>query len=56
VVLPVLHLGLPDRFLEHASREALLAESGIDAAGIRAAVLRRFPQLRGPGEARTAAG
>jgi 1-deoxy-D-xylulose-5-phosphate synthase len=56
VVMPVLHLGLPDRFLEHASREALLAEAGIDAAGIRAAILRRFPVLRGPGEARTAAG
>jgi 1-deoxy-D-xylulose-5-phosphate synthase len=56
VVMPVLHLGLPDRFLEHASREALLAEAGIDAPGIRAAILRRFPQLRGPGEARTAAG
>ncbi|MGH8029242.1 MAG: 1-deoxy-D-xylulose-5-phosphate synthase [Arenimonas sp.] len=56
VVVPILHLGLPDSFLEHASREALLAEAGIDAAGIRAAVLRRFTQLRGPGEARTAAG
>jgi 1-deoxy-D-xylulose-5-phosphate synthase len=31
VVVPILHLGLPDRFLEHASREDLLSESGIDA-------------------------
>jgi 1-deoxy-D-xylulose-5-phosphate synthase len=45
VLLPVLHLGLPDEFQHHASREDLLAEAGIDAAGIRAAVLKRWPQL-----------
>ena len=47
VVMPVLQLGLPDAFQHHASREDLLAEAGIDAAGIRAAVLRRWPQLAG---------
>ncbi|MDE2258427.1 MAG: 1-deoxy-D-xylulose-5-phosphate synthase, partial [Xanthomonadaceae bacterium] len=41
---PLLQLGLPDVFLEHASRERLLAEAGIDAAGIRKAVLARWPQ------------
>ena len=51
VLLPVLHLGLPDLFLEHASREQVLAEAGLDAAGIRAAILRRFPA-----SPRTAAG
>ena len=45
VLLPCLHLGLPDEFQHHASREQLLAEAGIDAAGIRAAVLARWPQL-----------
>ena len=40
VLRPILHLGLPD-----ASREDLLAEAGIDAAGIRAAVLKRWPEL-----------
>ncbi|MCY7313528.1 MAG: 1-deoxy-D-xylulose-5-phosphate synthase [Pseudoxanthomonas sp.] len=45
VQLPVLHLGLPDAFQHHASREQLLAEAGIDAAGIRAAVLARWPAL-----------
>ena len=45
VLLPVLHLGLPDAFQHHASREDLLAEAGIDAAGIRAAVLKRWPRL-----------
>jgi len=45
VLRAVLHLGLPDAFQHHASREDLLAEAGIDAAGIRAAVLRRWPAL-----------
>ncbi|MCL6714016.1 1-deoxy-D-xylulose-5-phosphate synthase [Pseudoxanthomonas sp. z9] len=45
IAVPVLHLGLPDEFQHHASREDLLAEAGIDAAGIRASVLRRWPQL-----------
>ncbi|KWV15322.1 1-deoxy-D-xylulose-5-phosphate synthase [Xanthomonas translucens] len=45
VLRPLLHLGLPDAFQHHASREQLLAEAGIDAAGIRAAILARWPQL-----------
>ena len=42
--LPVrtLNLGLPDRFLEHASRERLLADCGLDAAGIEAAIRRHL--------------
>ncbi len=43
--IPVLHLGLPDVYLEHASREQLLAEAGIDAAGIRRAIGQRWPQF-----------
>ena len=43
--IPVLQLGLPDRFLEHASREQLLAEAGIDASGIRSAITKRWPQF-----------
>ena len=35
----VLNLGLPDRFLEHGSREALLREAGLDAPGITQMVL-----------------
>ncbi len=45
VQTPLLQIGLPDAFLEHASREHLLAEAGIDAAGIRAAILARWPQF-----------
>ena len=45
VTLPLLHLGLPDRYQEHASREHLLAEAGLDADGLRDALLRRWPAL-----------
>jgi 1-deoxy-D-xylulose-5-phosphate synthase len=44
--LPILHLGLPDEFQHHASREDLLAEAGLDVAGIRNAVLARWPELQ----------
>jgi 1-deoxy-D-xylulose-5-phosphate synthase len=46
VLIPILHLGLPDDFQHHASREQLLAEADIDAVGIRAAVLQRWPSLQ----------
>jgi 1-deoxy-D-xylulose-5-phosphate synthase len=39
-----LHLGLPDAFIEHMSREQLLAQVGLDAAGIEAAVCKRWPK------------
>jgi len=45
IVLPVVHLGLPDAFQHHASREDLLAEAGLDAAGVRASLLARWPDL-----------
>jgi 1-deoxy-D-xylulose-5-phosphate synthase len=44
IQVPLLQLGLPDAFLEHASREQLLAEAGIDATGIRNAILKRWPE------------
>ena len=45
ITLPILHLGLPDAFQHHASREDLLAEAGLDVAGIRTSVLKRWPHL-----------
>ena len=39
--VPIVRLGLPDRFVEHGERGELLAELGLDAAGI-AAVCRRL--------------
>src|SRR5690606_16688467 len=43
VNLPVLQLGLPDTFIDHGDQAVLLAEAGLDAAGIEASVRRRFP-------------
>ncbi|MEN4956964.1 1-deoxy-D-xylulose-5-phosphate synthase [Stenotrophomonas indicatrix] len=56
VLRPILHLGLPDAFQHHASREDLLAEAGIDAAGIRTALLKRWPQLASGNPPLSAAG
>ena len=44
----ILHLGLPDSYLDHASREDLLAQVGLDCAGVRAAITRRWPGLGAP--------
>jgi 1-deoxy-D-xylulose-5-phosphate synthase len=42
VVKPVLHLGLRDEFIEHGDPATLLAQQGLDAAGIEAAIRQRF--------------
>ncbi|MEJ2424819.1 MAG: 1-deoxy-D-xylulose-5-phosphate synthase [Candidatus Thiodiazotropha sp.] len=38
--VPVLNLGLPDRYLDHATPEEQLSEAGLDVAGILAAINR----------------
>jgi 1-deoxy-D-xylulose-5-phosphate synthase len=38
VQLPLLHIGIPDRFIEHGSRETCLAAAGLDLAGLIASV------------------
>ncbi len=45
VVLPLLQLGLPDRFIEHGDPAKLLAMQGLDAAGIERSIAQRFPAL-----------
>ncbi len=45
ITLPVLHLGLPDEFIEHGDPAKLLAGVGLDAAGIEASVRQRFGSL-----------
>ena len=45
VVKPVLHLGLKDEFIEHGDPAKLLGLQGLDAAGIEAAISKRFPEL-----------
>ena len=42
MVRPVLHLGLPDVFIEHGDPARLLALQGLDAAGILASIQARF--------------
>jgi 1-deoxy-D-xylulose-5-phosphate synthase len=42
LTLPVLTLGLPDRFVEHGDPAKLLALCGLDAAGIEASIVQRF--------------
>ncbi|MEA3292720.1 MAG: transketolase C-terminal domain-containing protein, partial [Pseudomonadota bacterium] len=43
VETPVLNLGLPDAFIEQGTQQALLAQCGLDAEGIRRAVLKAKP-------------
>ncbi len=43
LALPTLMLGLPDAFLEHASREELLSQCGLDADGISRRIRARWP-------------
>ncbi len=40
--VPVLNLGLPDHFVEHGTREELLAQCGLDTAGIQRAIGKRL--------------
>jgi 1-deoxy-D-xylulose-5-phosphate synthase len=40
---PVLHLGLPDAFIEHGDPSKLLALQGLDAAGIQASIQHKWP-------------
>jgi 1-deoxy-D-xylulose-5-phosphate synthase len=48
IVKPLLQLGLPDKFIDHGDASQLLAQCGLDAAGITASVNQRLkhPELR----------
>ncbi|MFO1362155.1 MAG: 1-deoxy-D-xylulose-5-phosphate synthase [Burkholderiales bacterium] len=45
VAVPVLHLGLPDRFIDHGDQGQLLASVGLDRDGVVAAVRARLAGL-----------
>jgi len=45
LTVPLLHLGLPDRYIAHGSREELLADCGLDSASVIAAIRAK---LKGP--------
>ncbi len=42
IVKPLLQLGLPDKFIDHGDATQLLAQCGLDAAGIAASVNQRL--------------
>ncbi len=42
---PLLILGLPDKFIDHGDPTVLLAQCGLDAAGIEASIRERFAEL-----------
>jgi 1-deoxy-D-xylulose-5-phosphate synthase len=42
ITRPVLHLGLPDVFIEHGDPAKLLALQGLDAVGIEASIRQRW--------------
>ena len=42
--LPILTLGLPDRFIEHGDPARLLAQLGLDATGMVQSIRQRFPE------------
>lgn len=44
-VMPLLHLGLKDTFVDHANHSQQLKEQGLDAAGIESAIRQRLQLL-----------
>ena len=45
IVVPLLHLGLPDRFIDHGDQNQLLASVGLDGDGVLASVRARLATL-----------
>ena len=43
--IPLLRLGLPDRFIDHGDHARLLAAEGLDAEGIESSIRARFVEL-----------
>jgi 1-deoxy-D-xylulose-5-phosphate synthase len=53
--VPLLQIGIPDRFIEHGSRESCLAAAGLDLAGLTASV-ERWWAMQGQDRIRSAGG
>jgi 1-deoxy-D-xylulose-5-phosphate synthase len=45
-MIPIMHLGLPDRFIDQGDHAKLLSLEGLDAAGIEASVRRHAAQVQ----------
>jgi 1-deoxy-D-xylulose-5-phosphate synthase len=48
IVRDVHRIGIPDRFIEHGSREDCLAMAGLDSAGLERAFARLWPAREAP--------
>jgi 1-deoxy-D-xylulose-5-phosphate synthase len=46
VAAQVLHIGLPDRFIQHGAREDMLREAGLDVPQMEAAIKARWAFLQ----------
>ena len=46
IVVPVMHLGLPDTFVDHGSHQQQLASTGLDASGIQQAIEQRLGEVK----------
>jgi 1-deoxy-D-xylulose-5-phosphate synthase len=46
MVVPIMHLGLPDKFVDHGSHQQQLAAIGLDAAGIQHRIEQRLGDLK----------
>jgi 1-deoxy-D-xylulose-5-phosphate synthase len=55
VQLPLLQLGIPDRFIEHGSRDSCLTAAGLDPAGLSASI-ERWWALQSQARMRSAGG
>jgi 1-deoxy-D-xylulose-5-phosphate synthase len=44
--IPMLHLGLPDQFIEHGDSNQLLADCGLDAQGIQSAIEKDLQRVQ----------
>ena len=51
IVMPVLHLGLPDRFVDHGNHSQQLESVGLDSAAMLAAIEKRLALLSLPARA-----
>lgn len=46
IVVPIMHLGLPDTFVDHGSHQQQLASTGLDAPGIQQSIEQRLGEVK----------
>ena len=51
IEIPLLHLGLPNRFLEHGKPQDMLRDAGLDASGLEASIRSRLQSGAGARQA-----